>query len=72
MSAHLDLDDVCAGHPQAQDELTRLRAENEVMRATVKSLVDGTSGYGDGGRWSINMQTVLKARAALAKEPTNV
>ena len=27
MSTHLDLDDVCAGHPKAQEELTRLRAE---------------------------------------------
>jgi hypothetical protein len=27
MSTHLDLDDVCAGHPKAQQELDALRAE---------------------------------------------
>ena len=27
MSTHLDLDDVCAGHPKAQQELAELRAE---------------------------------------------
>jgi hypothetical protein len=45
-----------------------LKAEVEALRAVVQSLVDGTNAYGDGGRWSVNMQTVLKARAALAKE----
>ena len=44
------------------------RAEVEALRAAVKSLVDGTNAYGDGGRWSVNMQTVLKARAALKEK----
>jgi hypothetical protein len=54
-------DELCA-------ENERLRAEAEALRAVAQSLVDGTNAYGDGGRWSVNMQTVLKARAALAKE----
>jgi hypothetical protein len=54
-------DELCA-------ENERLRAEVEALRAVAQSLVDGTNAYGDGGRWSVNMQTVLKARAALAKE----
>ena len=54
-----------AAHAKKEAELTRLRAEVEALRATLKSLVDGTNAYGDHGRWSVNMQTVLKARAAL-------
>jgi hypothetical protein len=33
MTTHLDLDDVCHGHPLATEELTRLRAEVEALRA---------------------------------------
>lgn len=33
MSTHLDLDDVCAGHPLAQRELAALRAEVAVLKA---------------------------------------
>ena len=32
MSTHLDLDDVCAGHPLAQRELAALRAEVAGLR----------------------------------------
>jgi hypothetical protein len=52
----------------ASEMIDSLRAEVEALRAVAQSLVDGTNAYGDGGRWSVNMQTVLKARAALAKE----
>lgn len=36
MSTHLDLDDVCAGHPLAQRELAALRAEVAGLRAFVE------------------------------------
>ena len=38
MSTHLDLDDVCAGHPLAQRELAALRAEVAGLREDAERL----------------------------------
>lgn len=71
MTTHLDLDDVCAGHPLAQEELTRLRAENGLLREALRDMYAGwkyiRSFHGDlyGVGWD---RCDEKARAAL-KEP---
>ena len=67
MTTHLDLDDVCAGHPKAQEELTRLRAECDALRVPCRTLVSLL----ETDNWQATLRlAVEQARAALkeAKE----
>lgn len=45
MSAHLDLDDVVSGHPQARKELDTLRAQLEAADAEARGLRMELRGY---------------------------
>lgn len=76
MGAHLDLDDVVAGHPKAMEELTTLRAENERLRealhpfAALAAAYDPDEGDDNQKIWwrQPTIGDVRRARAALTEK----
>lgn len=66
MGKHLDLDDVCAGHPEAQQELLALRRVRDDWKLLAESLDKLCVAYRTGGRPSgKTLDDITKARAAL-------